>query len=171
MELDKTTYEDLSVFSHEEESSIFNRLDFTRTVGGKAWLMEFFKHPFSDLKHIVDTQQIISLILAHLPQWPDTITNGTIMVIERFYETALDEMSDRANFLNGITYKVMHGPDYAVTRYSVSHFGDFTRGMLEIIKLLDLDQCPYLLRSYLDRAKTLLSQEAVHSLNRHKQGS
>jgi DNA mismatch repair ATPase MutS len=168
MQIDKTTYEDLSVFSHGEDSSIFEKLDYTRTVGGKSWLMEFFKHPFSDSKRIGDTQQILILMLDRLSQWPMTITNGTIMVMERFYETALDEMPEQANFLNGITYKVLHGPDYSVTRYSVSHFGDFTRGLLKIIELFDQDHCPFLLRAYLDRAKTLLGHDTIQALNRQK---
>ena len=34
METDKTTLNDLSIFNHDEEFSIFNKLNFTRTVGG-----------------------------------------------------------------------------------------------------------------------------------------
>ncbi len=34
MELDITTYNDLSIFQHEEEFSIFHKLNFTRTTEG-----------------------------------------------------------------------------------------------------------------------------------------
>jgi DNA mismatch repair ATPase MutS len=57
MQIDKITYEDLSIFNLEEESSIFHKLNFTRTIGGKDRLLEFFTHPFSDLKHITETQK------------------------------------------------------------------------------------------------------------------
>jgi hypothetical protein len=38
MEVDVTTYNDLSVFHSEEEFSIFHKLNFTRTEEGKDWL-------------------------------------------------------------------------------------------------------------------------------------
>ena len=40
MEIDNITYEDLSLFNKEEEFSIFHKLDFTRTRGGKDTLLE-----------------------------------------------------------------------------------------------------------------------------------
>ena len=60
MEVDNTTYNDLSVFHSEEEFSIFDKLDFTLTGEGKEWLYRFFKNPFSDVKLINETQQILS---------------------------------------------------------------------------------------------------------------
>ena len=49
MEIDKTTFSDISVFHQEEEFSIFHKLNFTRTIGGKEWLKRFFTQPHNDL--------------------------------------------------------------------------------------------------------------------------
>ncbi len=49
METDKTTLNDLSIFNHEEEFSIFHKLNFTRTVGGKESLKNIFKDPLQIL--------------------------------------------------------------------------------------------------------------------------
>src|ERR1700748_2467011 len=73
MEIDKITYEDLSLFSHEEEYSIFHKLDFTRTTGGKDLLLEYFNTPFSRLEPILGTQQVLALILGKIDQWPSSI--------------------------------------------------------------------------------------------------
>jgi hypothetical protein len=43
------------------------------------------------------------------------------MVIERFYETALDEIPGNPNILNATAYKLFHGPDYSLLRYSLGH--------------------------------------------------
>ena len=43
MQLDKVTFNDISIFHQEEEYSIFHKLNFTRTVGGKEWLRRFFR--------------------------------------------------------------------------------------------------------------------------------
>ncbi|HEX4851604.1 MAG TPA: DNA mismatch repair protein MutS, partial [Puia sp.] len=66
MQIDKITYEDLSVFNQEEESSIFYKLNFTRTIGGKDRLLQLFNNPFSNLKSITETQKIISLIIENI---------------------------------------------------------------------------------------------------------
>ena len=42
METDKTTLNDLAVFHHDEEFSIFHKLNFTRTVGGREKLRHIF---------------------------------------------------------------------------------------------------------------------------------
>src|SRR5580698_6220367 len=105
MQIDKTPYDDLSVFTREEESSIFQKLNFTRTRGGKDWLLEYFNNPFSNLKLINETQKIITLIIEHEADWPLTISNGTLMVMEKFYETAIDEMPGDRNLLNATAYK------------------------------------------------------------------
>src|SRR4030081_2050376 len=110
MEIDKITYEDLSLFSHEEEFSIFHKLDFTRTTGGKDLLFEYFNRPFSTLDSILGTQQVLALILEKIEQWPTSISNGTIMVMERFYETPVDDIPQAHTLPAAWSYKIFHAP-------------------------------------------------------------
>lgn len=163
MELDLTTYNDLSIFQHEEEFSIFHRLNFTRTSEGREWLLKFFKNPFSEWKQIQETQHIIRTIHDNTAAWPMTITNGTVMVIERFYDSNIDSMPG-ANFLNALTYKVFHAADFALVRYSLSHFADFVRGMHQLIDLFESNHAPVLIRTYLHRAKDLLNRRELQEL-------
>ena len=164
MEIDNITYEDLSLFSHVEEYSIFHKLDFTRTRGGKDQLLEYFNKPFSNLASIHATQQILALITQKSEQWPASISNGTIMVMERFYETALDELPHASDLPRALAYKIFHAPDYSMVRYSVGHFADFVRGMIKMVELLDGPECPAMLGEQLQRARLLLDQEVLHSL-------
>jgi len=171
MQIDKITYEDLSIFSDDEESSIFHKLNFTRTVGGRDRLFHYFNHPFTNLKHIQETQKIIQLILANLEEWPLSISNGTIMVMERFYETALDEIPSHSNIVNATAYKLLHGPDFSLLRYSLGHFADFTKGMEKLVNLFDGDDCPAMLGAYLHRVKFLLGSDIIRSLNELEKGT
>jgi DNA mismatch repair protein MutS len=170
MEIDNITYEDLSLFSHQEEFSIFHKLDFTRTRGGKDQLLEYFNRPFSNLASIHATQQILSLIGQKAEQWPASISNGTIMVMERFYETALDELPHAADLPRALAYKIFHAPDYSMVRYSVGHFADFVRGMNRMIEMLDGPQTPPMLGELLKRSRLLLDHEVLHSLAKTPQG-
>src|SRR4030095_3959377 len=164
MDVDQTTYNDLSLFHHEEEFSVFHKLNYTNTSAGKFWLEKFFNEPFSDIKRIEETQRIIGLILAKLDAWPTSITNGTIMVIERLYESSIDTIPDTPNALNTVTYKVLHAPDFSLVRYSLSHFTDFIRGFYPIITFLESEELPPLLKRLIDRAKDLLNHQLLNRL-------
>lgn len=171
MNIDKVTFNDLSIFHHEEEYSIFNKLNFTRTIGGKDWLVKFFSEPFNDIKHITDTHQILKSILAKESDWPQHISNGTIMVIQKFYETAIDDIPDTPNMLNAYIYRLLHSPDYSLLRYSVNHFADFVRGLKDLIHLLDNKQVPPSLKVYLDRIRNLIKDGVLSKLANTKPGA
>jgi DNA mismatch repair ATPase MutS len=170
MELDNTTYNDLSVFQHEEENSIFHRLNFTRTLQGREWLFKFFGNPFKDIRHIQDTQKIVRAIIDNMDEWPLDISNGTLMVIEKFYDSNIDGMPG-ANVVNAFTYKLFHGPDFSLVRYSLTHFADFVRGMHKLVELLDKDDMPLMMRSYLRRASDLMDRAELKDLAEHPKGA
>jgi DNA mismatch repair protein MutS len=165
MEIDQTTYNDLSLTHREEEFSVFHKLNYTRTSAGRFWLEKFFNEPFSDINRINETQQIIRLIYERLNEWPTSITNGTIMVIERLYESPLDSVPDTSNLLNAYGYKVLHAPDFSLLRYSLAHFADFIRGFKLIIQFLRTEKLPTSLDLLLNRASSLLTHHLLDSLS------
>src|ERR1700750_1531855 len=132
MEIDKTTFSDISVFHHEEEFSIFHKLNFTKTSGGKEWLQRFFTEPHPDVKRITGTQKIIKTFLLHIDEWPSEISNGTILVMDKFLDYNLDPISENSNPVNTLTYKWFHREDYSMVKYSVRHFADFFRGIKKL---------------------------------------
>ncbi len=164
MDIDQTTYNDLSLFHSEEEFSVFHRLNFTRTSAGRGWLLHFFNHPFSDIGKIRETQDIIRSIATQLNNWPTSITNGTIMVMERLYESSIDTIPDSASPVNAYTYRILHTPDFSLVRYSVSHFADFVKGFKEILRMLRTPETPKLLLGYLNRAADLLNHSLLEQL-------
>jgi DNA mismatch repair ATPase MutS len=157
MQADKTTINDLSIFHPEEELSLFHHLNFTRTIGGKDWLRDLLNHPLTELKEVQETQLLLQKIISVQAKWPEKILNGTIMVIERFYETAVNEIPPNPNPVNSISYKLFNGPDYSIIRYSVGHFFDFIQGMHELADLLSGEHTPPLLQKMIDRIRHLLS--------------
>lgn len=164
MQIDITTFNDLSIFHHEEEFSIFHKLNFTRTIGGKDWLKKFFYEPFGEIRRIKEVQQILRVIIPEEKNWPLDITNGTVMVIEKFYDTPVDSIPDSSNIMNAWTYKLLHNPDYSLVKYSVGHFADFVRGCQKLVTLLDKEGSPDLLRSYLQRCRALLKNDVLQRL-------
>ncbi len=164
MQVDKITFNDISIFHTEEEFSIFHKLDFTKTVGGRVWLRRLFMEPHYDLKRILDTQQIIQLFLEHLNEWPQEITNGTIIMMDKFLDYNLDTIPQHQTLLNSYAYKIFHSQDYAMLKYSVSHFADFYRGMKKLVMLYSRAPLPAGLSFYIERIEKILRHEALSLL-------
>ena len=164
MEADITTYNDLHIFQNEEEYSIFNKLNFTKTNEGKRWLHNFFHYPFSDPKLIHETQNITRLILEKMNKWPVSISNGTLMVVTKFYESGIDNLPSGSDYMNSVSYKIFHAPDYALVKYSLTHFSDFLRGMKQLIELFGGEDTPPTMSRYLLRAKDIIARPISEEL-------
>jgi len=164
MQIDKTTFNDISIFHSEEEFSIFHRLNFTKTIGGKEWLRRFFMEPHHDLKRIIGVQNIIKTLLNHIDDWPREITNGTVIMMDKFLDYNLDPVPQRPTAVNSFTYKVLHPQDYSMAKFSVKHFADFFRGLKKIVELLAEAQLPANLSFYIDRLQKALHEKPLQQL-------
>jgi len=171
MQVDKTTLNDLAIFSHNEEQSVLHHIDFTRTVGGRECLRQLMGKPLKTLKEIDNTQQLLQSIISIHAQWPQQITNGTIMVLERFYDTPIDEIPQHANPVNALTYKALHGPDYSLVKYSVMHFTEFVKGLDALVKVLDKAANLPLLQVMVQRIAMMLNKPEVQEVIASEKGA
>jgi len=166
MLIDKTTLYDLSIFDLNEEQSLFYHLNFCKTNNGKLWLEYYLETTLSSIREITERQKLLQRIIDVHPQWPETISNGSILMIEKFYESQIDSIPSQANIINSNLYKIFYGPDFSLVRYSVTHFIDFMQGMFTIYNLLNQENNPAGLDTLLHRIKILLAkpvaQEIVH---------
>lgn len=165
MQIDKITFNDISIFHSEEEFSIFHRLNFTKTVGGKEWLRRFFMEPHHDLKRIIGVQNIIKTLLNHIDDWPKEITNGTVIMMDKFLDYNLDPVPQHLTTVSSFTYKLLHSQDYSMVKFSVKHFSDFFRGLKKILVLLQEADLPANLSFYIDRIKKIMQEEPLRQLS------
>ena len=165
MQIDAISFNDISIFHAEEEFSIFHKLNFTKTTGGKEWLRFYFTQPLHDLGQIRGTQDVIRALMGHVEQWPDEISNGTILVMDKFLDYPLDTISTNLNNFNSLSYKWLHSEDYSMVKYSMSHFADFFRGLRKIVSLFETVQLPTNMRIYIERIAGLLQQPSLMALS------
>lgn len=170
MQIDKISFNDISIFHQEEEFSIFHKLNFTRTTGGKEWLRKFFSEPHDDLKKIIGTQKVIRTLMEHVKDWPTDITNGTILVMDKFMDYSLDPVPQNPNAFNSLMYKWLHNEDYSMLKYSINHFADFYRGLKNIASLLEDVDLPPNMRIYIDRITGLLKEQGLRRLAETQRG-
>jgi len=63
MEIDKTTLADLSIINVADEFSVFKKLNFCRTAGGRHVLFQNFSTPLKTIEQIQDVQQTLQFII------------------------------------------------------------------------------------------------------------
>ena len=170
MQIDKTSFSDISIFHQEEEFSIFHKLNFTKTVGGREWLRKFFSEPHDSVKKIVGTQKVIRTFMEHVSNWPNDISNGTVLVMDKFLDYSLDPISENPASFNNLLYRWLHSADYSMTKYSVTHFADFYRGIKKIASLLEDLDLPANIKLYIDRITGLLKEQPLQRLSETEPG-
>lgn len=172
MQIDQTTLSDLAIFHAEEDQSVLNKLNFCQTHGGSQWLRYMLSKPHNALEPIVATQQTLQRIMQHLDSWPADITNGTIMVLQRFYESQIDTIPARPDAGSALMYRLLHGPDFGLIKYTVGHAIDFAQGMQALITLLNSgSQPPKPLQKLITEAGMLLGHQqfqAMQQLNKKR---
>lgn len=158
MEIDKTTLNDLSIFNVEDEFSIFNRLNLTRTTAGREQLRHNLSTPLHSIEEIKGIQKTLQLIIAQSDKWPMQISNGTLMVVERFYDSTIDEIPSSSSALSSLGYKLFHGPDFSLVKYSAGHCFDFIKGMQSFVEDFLTDNTPRPLKNLLESAATIVDK-------------
>jgi DNA mismatch repair protein MutS len=171
MQIDQTTFQDLSIFHAEEEYSVFHRINLTRTTGGRDCLLKCFLEPFSTVDQVVATQGILKMIISRMPEWPMQVTNGTLLVLEKFLDYNLDPLPRSADGMNSYLYRLLHSPDFSLARFSLTHFHDFVTGMKTIVELLEDPAAPAKLLLLLSRARMLLQNPELEELCKRPAGT
>ena len=164
MQVDKTTLNDLAIFHSEEEQSVFHRLNFTTSDGGREWFRYFLAHPYTELNKIQETQQTLKLIIQSLHNWPATITNGTVMVVDKFYDTPVEAIPSHPDPVSALYYKIINASDFSLVKYSVTHFIDFVKGLDRIVQVFASKNVPGLLQVMLDRILMLTNRPLIKDM-------
>jgi len=139
MHVDDKTLHDLGIISRYDQQSLLHYLDFTTTSGGKDWLRFFVKKPLSDVAEIRNRQAL----LRHMQgkELPPTVSNGTMMVMDKFYYSPMTNIPTSASVMDTTIFKWLSRPDYVLLRYSVGHLARFVYGMQKVYELYARD-CP-----------------------------
>ena len=171
MEIDKTTLSDLAIFNAEEEFSVFNKLNYTLTIRGKEQLKKNLSTPLTNVQAINGVQQILQLIIKQEQHWPKQISNGTIMVVERFYDTAIDSIPTTPSPLSAYSYKLLNGPDFSLVKYSAIHCFDFIKGMQQMVTIFLQDETPEPLKTVLISIQKIVFKDQFRVLDEYKKAA
>lgn len=167
MQNDKTTLKDLSVFSSEQGGGLFALLDHTTSQMGREVLRKHILTPPDTIDALQQVQDVIKFLSLDLYLWPDSISNGTLVMLEKFFDS--NEASTSApgtlNLLFGNFFqKLFNKNEYFFTRFSLSHLSDFLKGCLQMVELLGKENAPGLLHAELQQMSESLGHRLVADL-------
>lgn len=168
MDIDKTTLDDLSVFRHGEEASVLDKLDLCSTTHGSEQLRINFSTALKTPEEVIAVQQTLKLILQHQQQWPREISNGTVMVVEKFFDSNISLIPSNPSALEAYTYKLLHGPDFALVSYSAKHCFDFIKGFQQLLQLFSGAEQPAPLKKLLDNVQQAIRKPQFDIVSRYK---
>ena len=136
----KRTLKDLSFTGTDAGNNIMNLIDRCATAAGRTVLQrQLLKSPAS-YETLVQQQEAIRYWAAHPQHWSEQITNGTIVMLEKFYESADSYASHPggAGLLSGEFFqKLFNRNEYHFTQFSLSHLSDFLKGCQDFVQLMD----------------------------------
>jgi len=161
MQVDKVTLHDLSVFHSEEYQSVFHHVNLTLTNGGREHLRYLLAHPLDSIKAIEQTQLTIQQLSSIMDQYPISPSNGTVLVMEKFYESPINNYPSDIGVVSALLYKLLNLADYSLSKFTVEHALDFVQGMEKIAELISLENGSTWLAQTAERIRQLLNRDMV----------
>ncbi len=159
---DAVTFKDLSVFPSGDNSGIVGLIDRTHTSAGKDYLYKHVKRPPETYAALKEVQDTVKFFAAHPEHWPAIITNGTIVMLEKFFEEANHISTPPSGISLLFTeqfQKLFNKGEYFFTQFSLSHLADFLKGCSELAAISEQQNVPTLLQAELNAIKNELDTE------------
>ncbi len=167
MQNDKTTLRDLAVFPADGSGGIFALIDRTTTQSGRDALRRHILNPPDSYEQLVAVQDTIKFWSKHTKLWPVVILNGTIVMLEKFFESAEGASappSGLATILTPTFQKLFNKREYFFTKFSLSHLSDFLKGCLQLTAIIDMPNVPERLLAELIKMKGNLEHQLINEL-------
>lgn len=163
MRNDAVTFKDLAIFPTAGSDGVVGLIDHTTTAAGKDMLYKHVKQPPANYDVLVAMQQTIRFWATHTDNWPAIITNGTLVMLEKFFQeadTVAAPPSGITSVFGETLHKLFNKGEYFFTQFSVSHLSDFLKGCRQLTDILDMQDVPPLLQQELQA----MQQELDHHL-------
>jgi DNA mismatch repair protein MutS len=168
MDIDKTTLADLAMFQNRDEPSVFDKLDLCTTAHGSEQLKINFSTALKTMDEIVAVQETIKLIIKKQDQWPTHISNGTVMVVEKFFDSRISPIPAHPSTFEAYSYKLLHGPDHALVTYSAKHCFDFIKGFQQLQQLFAGESIPAPLQKVLTAIHRIINKDQFSIISKYR---
>jgi DNA mismatch repair protein MutS len=138
MQVDKITLLDIGLFDTEGNNGLITHLNFCKTNGGKEKLDQFILSPLASIGSIELRQNAIAQFIEALDFIRSmNITNGSTLVIEKFFETSFKSIPAQISLPRAYWYRYMQASDYSLLSYSLEHLIVFYKNLLAWVAVFE----------------------------------
>lgn len=148
MDAAKRTLKDLSFISNEGKETILDQIDRASTHLGSTLIRKLLTQCPASCEALQTQQAAVRFWYEHPELWPSEITNGTVVMLEKFFESADSYAAHPGGFSTfggKLFQKLFNRNEYHFTQFSLSHLSDFLKGALAFLKIQTTPACPPLL--------------------------
>ena len=157
MQVDKITLQDIGLFDNEDHIGLASHLNFCKSNGGEICLNQFLHHPLSILPVIQQRQQALKAFIGCMEQMEQMkITNGTCLIIEKFFETSFKNIPVQISLPGAYWYQFWNKADYSLIKYSVEHLVLFVQNLMDFIHLFEKEENNPVIETLVQKINKLL---------------
>ena len=168
MQVDKITLQDIGLFNSKESVSIATHLNFCKTNGGQIHFEHFLAHPLASIDKIENRQATIGLFIknkTHLEAM--SITNGTSLVIEKFFETSFAPLPKQVGLIDAYWYTFWNKADFALIKYSVEHLVNFILNLKQWAAIFESESHNTTIKDLVEKIKKGTAHPSLAHLNKN----
>lgn len=166
MKLDNTTWKDLHLLGFPGQD-LFSLVDGCVTQKGREAMKSHWLSPPSDLDTLKEYQDCIRYWAESERGFPQRITNGTLVMIDQFYEAgewiSRRRSSLEIRLISG--FRRLFSPGREDPQFFfISHFRDLIIGAEDFLSLPDQEHLPGLIRRELEHIRNALDHELIPAI-------
>ena len=166
MQVDKITLQDIGLFDNEDHAGLANHLNFCKSNGGKAQLDVYLHEPLASLIKITERQTALSIFIKNMDSLDSMkITNGTCLVIEKFFETSFKTIPTQISLPGAYWYLFWNKADYSLIKYSVEHLIVFIISLKQWVNQFEKEKENPVIEQLAQRIKILIAHPELNCLN------
>lgn len=138
MQVDKITLQDIGLFDNGENIGLASHLNFCKTNGGIAYLDNYLHQPLGSLTFIEQRQAALKSFIENMERVDAMkISNGTCLIIEKFFETSFKTIPTQISFTGAYWYQFWNKADYSLLQYSVEHLVIFIQSLKDWVSVFE----------------------------------
>jgi len=166
MLVDKITLKDIGLFDTDESEGLISHLNFCKSNGGKEQLDQYLAHPLNSIEAIEKRQKAIVVFINEIDFVHEMkITNGTTLVIEKFFGTAFKPIPTQISYPGAYWYQYINGADYALFKYSLEHLILFYENLNNWLLVFENKNENPIVASLVQNIKKLVQHPSLANLN------
>jgi DNA mismatch repair ATPase MutS len=166
MLVDKITLKDIGLFDTDESEGLISHLNFCKSNGGKEQLDQYLAHPLNSIEAIEKRQKAIVVFIKEIDFVHEMkITNGTTLVIEKFFGTAFKPIPTQISYPGAYWYQYINGADYALLKYSLEHLILFYENLNNWLLVFENKNENPIVANLVQKIKKLVQHPSLANLN------